>query len=138
MANSGLEIKVDLSKLRLIAQQEPRRVDAWLRGVAQAMTDDVKLKFNTGPGGQTYKRKKRYHIASSPGYPPNVDTGTLRASIKWARGAPLSYRISDGVGYGVYLEYGTSRMVARPFMGPVFTDWASKIERDAGENLNLE
>lgn len=138
MANTGLEIKVDLSKLRQIAQQEPARVDAWMRGVAQTITDDVKLSFGSGPGGRTYKRKKRYHIASSPGYAPNVDTGTLRASIKWKPTGKLKYQISDGVHYGVYLEYGTSRMAARPFMGPVFTDWGGKIEKDARENLNLE
>jgi HK97 gp10 family phage protein len=135
---SDLKITVDVSGLQRIIQQEPKRVDAWLRSVATEMVSDIKLSFNSGPKGREYKRRKKYHVASAPGHPPNVDTGTLRASIKSTPAGHLKYHISDGVHYGTFLEHGTARMAARPFMAPVFHNWEQKIERDAKENLNLE
>jgi HK97 gp10 family phage protein len=134
----SLDIKVDTSGLERIIQQEPGRVDKWLRGVAMQMVGDVKLKFNSGPRGRAYKRGKKFHIASSPGYPPNVDTGTLRATINHNPAGHLTYHITAGTNYAAYLEYGTTKMAARPFMGPVFTAWNQKIEADAKEKLDLE
>jgi len=134
----SLEIKVDTKGLERLIQQSPRQVDAWLRGVATQMVGDIKLSFDTGPGGRTYTRKRKVHVASSPNNPPNVDTGTLRASIKMAPSGHLAYKISDGVDYGRDLEYGKARMAARPFMGPVFDAWGKKIEADAKKELNLE
>lgn len=140
----SLEIKVDTKGLERIIQQEPQRVDRWLRGVASEMVSDIKLRFNTGPAGRTYdrgpnnKRGKRYHVASSPGYSPNSDTGALKASIRQTPAGHLKYHISASGIYAQYLEQGTARMAARPYMGPVFIDWQGKIEKDAKENLNLE
>jgi hypothetical protein len=140
----SLKVTVDTKGLERVIQQEPGRVDKWLRGVAQQMVGDIKLSFNSGPAGRTYKRGPKNkrgaktHVASSPGYAPNVDIGTLRASIKAAPAGHLAYQISDGVNYGTWLEHGTARMAARPFMGPVFAAWEKKIEQDARENLDLE
>ena len=134
----SLEIKVDTKGLERLIQQSPRKVDAWLRGVATQMVGDIKLSFGTGPGGRAHKRGGKWHIASRPGNPPNVDTGTLRASITMASSGHLAYRISDGVDYGRDLEYGKVRVAARPFMGPMFDAWGKKIEADAKKELNLE
>ena len=135
---SSLNITVDTSGMERLIQQEPQRVDRWLRGVAAVMVSDVKTMFNTGPGGRSYRRGKKWHVASSPSHPPNVDTGTLRASIRSIPAGRLTYHIAAGTHYAPYLEYGTAKMAARPYMGPVFASWAKKIERDAKENLDLE
>lgn len=113
----------DTRKLQRLAQQSPQMLDAALRGVAEEMTGDIKLSFGTSPAGRTYTRGSVTHVASQPGYPPNVDTGTLRASMRWAKAGRLTYHIMDGVEYGVMLEFGTSRMAARPFIVPAFEDW---------------
>jgi hypothetical protein len=136
----SLEVKVDVSGLQRVIANEPKRVDAWLRGVAITMVGDIKLSFNTGPAGRSYKRgKSRYHIASSPGNPPNSDTGALVGSIRQAAAGNLTYHIQSSGDYGPLLEYGTSKMSPRKFMGPVFDDWrGSKIEDDAKKNLDLE
>lgn len=55
-----------------------------------------------------------------------VDTGALRASIHVAKDGKLSRIIGDGVEYGVYQEFGTSRMPGRPWLGP-----AMESQRDA-------
>lgn len=134
----SLEIKVDTKGLERIIQQEPQRVDRWLRGVAEQMVGDIKLSFGTGPAGRRYKRDGKYHVASSAGNPPNSDSGNLTGTIKSKSAGRLTYHISAGTGYDRLLEYGTRKMAARPFMGPVFAEWQGKIEKDAKENLNLE
>ena len=52
-----------------------------------------------------------------------VDTGNLRNSITTVtqgdgRHATFTASIGPTANYGVHLEYGTSRMAPRPFMGP--------------------
>lgn len=52
---------------------------------------------------------------------PNVRTGRLRASITWRLGTDglSSYAdVGTAVEYSVYVEMGTSRMAARPFLRP--------------------
>lgn len=60
----------------------------------------------------------KHHIPSAPGQPPNEDTGTLRRNITVTQLGPLHVRIASEAPYSAFLEYGTSRMHARPFMGP--------------------
>jgi HK97 gp10 family phage protein len=58
------------------------------------------------------------HVASKPGEPPNEDTGHLRTNIKVTQTAPLRVEVSSNARYSAALELGTSKMAARPFMGP--------------------
>jgi HK97 gp10 family phage protein len=47
-----------------------------------------------------------------------IDTGRLRMSIHFSKISEYKYKVEDGVKYGVYQEFGTSRMPAHPFMIP--------------------
>ena len=47
-----------------------------------------------------------------------VDTGALRNSISTDTPTVLSAEIGPTVNYGLYVEMGTSRMAAQPYMGP--------------------
>lgn len=58
------------------------------------------------------------HIPSLPGEPPNEDTGVLRTNIETTQIAPLQVEVSSNAPYAVALEFGTSKMAARPYMGP--------------------
>lgn len=58
------------------------------------------------------------HVPSLPGQPPNEDTGVLRTNIEVERVAPLRVHVISGAPYAAHLERGTSRMAARPYMGP--------------------
>jgi HK97 gp10 family phage protein len=60
----------------------------------------------------------RNHVPSLPGEPPNEDTGTLRTHIETTQPAPLRVEVSSNAPYAVELEFGTSKMAARPYMGP--------------------
>ncbi|MGD7788213.1 HK97-gp10 family putative phage morphogenesis protein [Propionibacteriaceae bacterium Y1700] len=46
-----------------------------------------------------------------------VDTGALRSSIS-TDVQTLAAEVGPTVNYGAHLEYGTSRMAPRPYMGP--------------------
>jgi HK97 gp10 family phage protein len=60
----------------------------------------------------------RNHVPSLPGEPPNEDTGTLRTHIETTQPAPLRVEVRSNAPYAVELEFGTSKMAARPYMGP--------------------
>lgn len=58
---------------------------------------------------------------SAPGTGPAVQTGRLRGSITWRLGddAVSPYvDVGTAVSYAAYVELGTSRMGARPFLRP--------------------
>ena len=72
------------------------------------------------------------HKASAPGETPAVDTGVLVNSINtelvssseseaWAQ-------VGTGVEYAEWLEFGTSKMAARPFMRPGYDNNEAKIK----------
>jgi hypothetical protein len=130
------DVKIDVSGFDRLLSNEPDQLDTWLRGVGNAMVTDIQLSFGTSPGGRTYKRGKITHIASRPGHPPNVDIGTLRATIRLRRKAALHYEITDGVEHGILLEEGTQTIAPRPFMGPVFIRYRTEIEKRA-DDLDL-
>ena len=47
-----------------------------------------------------------------------VDTGLLRNSINHRRRGEAFFEVESPVHYSVFQEYGTSRMVAQPYMTP--------------------
>ena len=76
------------------------------------------------------KGKGSFRTRSAPGQPPAVDTGTLRNSVQskpqYIAGTGMTSIVLTGLVAGVnkdariprWLEYGTSRMKARPFIAP--------------------
>lgn len=63
-------------------------------------------------------RQLRKHIASEPGQPPHVKTGRLRESFEVTTISDGRVLVGPEAYYGYMLEHGTSKMKARPFMGP--------------------
>lgn len=68
--------------------------------------------------------KKVLHYPSLPNNPPAVDTGTLRRSITFdveTDEGKVTGRVGSTIldpPYGAYLEFGTSRMIQRPWLRP--------------------
>jgi HK97 gp10 family phage protein len=58
-----------------------------------------------------------------------VDTGALINSLgaNSKMIAELTYRLQDGVEYGVFQELGTSKMTARPFLKPAIEEFRQKF-----------
>ncbi len=70
------------------------------------------------------------HVASSPGEVPNNDTGDLAGRIYNARVGKLKVEVSSNARHSEPLEFGTSKMAARPFMAP-----AANAKRREAEKL---
>jgi HK97 gp10 family phage protein len=60
----------------------------------------------------------REHVPSAPGEPPNQDTGVLANNIETVSVSPLKVEVSSNAPYAAALEFGTSKMGARPYMKP--------------------
>lgn len=58
------------------------------------------------------------HEPSRPGQPPSNDTGVLTGNIEVVQKSPTLVEVSSNAPYSKPLEFGTSRMDARPFMAP--------------------
>lgn len=58
------------------------------------------------------------HVPSSPGEPPNRDTGNLQAHIEAVNVRPLVAEVRSEAEYAGDLEFGTSKVAARPYMRP--------------------
>lgn len=64
-----------------------------------------------------------------------VDTGRLRASITHEvekKGDEVMGRVGTNVVYGVFQEYGSSKMAAHPFLRPALESNKGKIKRLLG------
>ena len=72
------------------------------------------------------------HKASAPGETPAVDTGVLVNSIKTelvsSSDSEAWVQVGTGVEYAEWLEFGTSKMAARPFMRPAYDNNEAKIK----------
>lgn len=132
-----MTVRVNKRKLEQLIQTTPGRANQLLRGAATEIVGDIVLSFGTSPDGETYQRGSVTHVASQEGYPPNVDTGALRASMRWAEESPLRMVIHDGVIYGILLEQGTERMAARPFITPVFEQWRQRKFREFAQAFGV-
>jgi HK97 gp10 family phage protein len=76
--------------------------------------------------GRTYGK----HTASAPGNPPNTDTGRLVSSIKFDVKTDSEGTVGvvgTNLFYGPMLEFGTSKMKARPWLGPAFNRHAPDV-----------
>ena len=69
---------------------------------------------------------------SAPGEPPHVDTGHLSGRcIFWRMrdDGTLAVEVGVNVKYGIWLELGTSRMAARPYLRSTFLEMLPTIGR---------
>lgn len=69
------------------------------------------------------------HVASTAPNPPNNDTGTLADGIVNQKTGPLTAETSSNADYGAALEFGTSKMAARPYMAPAAEKTRPKAQR---------
>jgi HK97 gp10 family phage protein len=72
----------------------------------------------------------KFHVPSKPGEPPNNDTGVLAGNIETNKIRLLQVEVSSNAPYSKDLEFGTSRIAARPFMAP-----AANAKRPAVKKL---
>jgi len=91
---------------------------------------------NTPQTGRKYRRGKSggIHIASSPGNPPAIDSGELLRSIVYdVRDMEVEIGNEAGAPYGRFLEEGTKKMEARPWLAPAVEKHKDPIINSVGK-----
>ena len=111
------DFKADTKKIDQIINNDTKR-DMLIRATAQQAAGNMQMSMTNSPAtGKTYRRGSKTHIASSPGNPPRVDMGTLRASILPVKIASKKHAIRTSVLHGFETEFGVG-MAPRPWMRP--------------------
>lgn len=68
------------------------------------------------------------HQASAPGEPPAIDTGELVQSITFqVKDNGTVGEVGSDKKHGLYMEYGTSKILPRPWLKPAFENSRDKI-----------
>lgn len=102
------------ARLRKMRERTPQAVLAALYVAGQKIEIDAEISITSGSiSGDG-------HVPSRPGEPPNADTRQLDTSIDThivAQNPPTVHIISNAP-YSAALEFGTTKMAARPFMKP--------------------
>ncbi len=96
---------------------------------------DSQLVKNLHRAAITYKNEVKRVLsesppASAPGEPPHRDTGRLRASISHeVDESAKTARVGTNVKYGKFLELGTSKMAARPYLRPTWDRLQEQLKK---------
>ncbi len=88
-----------------------------LFAAGELLATEAQTSITRGSAGGT-SGGKHQHIPSRPGEPPHNFTGHLANSIEVTQPNPLLVRVTSQAPYSAALEFGTSKMEARPFMRP--------------------
>ena len=119
---SGDDIEVDMSEVEALA------------------ADLGKASFEVSKRASQVVRKTAFDMEAQAKKLSPFDTGTLRNSISTTIGlGGLTAEVGPTVNYGIYLEYGTRRMPAQPYMSPaaetVTPAFIEAIEQLGGDML---
>jgi len=119
------------ARLKRMAQKTPQQVTRALYAAGQILEIDAERSITAG------SISGAGHIPSAPGQPPNADTRTLDSNIETEIGGPGVVTVTSKAPYSAALEYGTSRMAARPFMRPATERNRKKVVQMVGEAVNI-
>ena len=101
----------------------------WETGQLAALRADLgKAGVETTRKAGQVVRKSAADTESAAKQQAPVDTGALRNSIGVTMQGPLSAEIGPTVSYGIFLEWGTHKMAAQPYMGPALDRIAPGFE----------
>lgn len=101
-----------------------------LTKIGVELTGHVQRKLSEPGSGRVYHRGSVEHRASAPGEPPAVDRGLYRSRWAWlVQKIAGVWQVAVGTDdeRGPWLEYGTSRMAARPHLRPVVETYRNRI-----------
>ena len=121
------KVLASLKKLNVTMLPDLQEV---IKGGAQTIrTEAINLIQKGAKSGRVYKRynPSRTHTASAPGQAPASDTGNLVRNIKVVQVNQDVTQVKSEARYSKELEYGTSKMRARPFMFPAYKMSQDKI-----------
>lgn len=102
-----------------------------LEGATMTHQFAVQLISQGGRSGKLYKRWKgeKFHQASAPGEPPKSDKGVLLQNLTIEKEGTEGYTVGSrkGAPWGFWLQFGTAKMGARPWLDVAFNKMMSSF-----------
>ena len=120
----GIQVKnlnVALKKFDTLKKDLETPFREVIAGGAQLIRGQAIRSIQTGPkSGRIYEKynPRRTHRASAPGQAPASDTGNLVSQIRVREENKDLIKVESNALYSSFLEFGTSKMLARPFLFP--------------------
>ena len=127
-----------LKNLRLLQNGLDKELTNVLRGGGQLIRGEAIRSIQTGPkSGRTYEKynPRRTHKASAPGQAPASYTGNLVSQIMSVADGKNTL-VESRAEYSKFLEFGTSKMLPRPFLFPASEKSTKKIVQVLIQKLN--
>ena len=127
-----------LKNLRLLQNGLDKELTNVLRGGGQLIRGEAIRSIQSGPkSGRTYEKynPRRTHKASAPGQAPASDTGNLVSQIMSVADGKDTL-VESRAEYSKFLEFGTSKMLPRPFLFPASEKSTKKIVQVLIQKLN--
>lgn len=126
---------LDKPKHKQVTVQYERAVRSLIGQAGNLVRNTAVNSINQGAkSGVIYEKynPRRTHKASAAGEAPATDTGYLVGNINIVEDADgLGVSVESRAEYSQALEFGTSKMGARPFLQPALEENKSKIKRIA-------
>lgn len=129
------ELMADLKRLGAISEEAV--VDT-INDIAMDTQQEAVRGIQRGPAsGRTYKRGTVTHTASAPGQFPMSDTGRLASNVEFeiATKSRKVAVVGTNIAYGPHLEFGTSKMAARPWLMPSFRKASEGVDKELKAKL---
>lgn len=125
--------KKHADRLKRMVARTPRQVAAALYAAGQEIELEAERSIVAG------SISGKGHVASAPGQPPNADTRDLDSKIETeiVMQSPPTVDVRAYSEHAVFLEYGTSRMVERPFMRPAVAKKRKVAAKLVGDALSI-
>ena len=129
----GIQVKnlnVALKKFDTLKKDLETPFREVIAGGAQLIRGQAIRSIQTGPkSGRIYEKynPRRTHRSSAPGQAPASDTGNLVSQIRVREENKDLIKVESNALYSSFLEFGTSKMLARPFLFPATERSRKKI-----------
>jgi|TARA_R100000455_G_C6273261_1_gene130650 HK97 gp10 family phage protein len=133
MAKVSLRI-VRKSRHRAVLSEYKKNVTTYLVRAGNLVLNTAKTSIQSG--NKSGVMRPSGTRSSAAGEPPQADTGYLAQNIVLAIDSDgMGVGVESRAEYSVFLEFGTSKMAARPFMFPALEQNKKKIRRIANEMI---
>ena len=119
-----------MASLKILEQDLEKPFREVIAGGAQLIRGEAIKSIQTGAkSGRIYEKynPRRTHRASAPGQAPASDTGNLVRNIAVKMESRDQVAVVSSAPYSQFLEFGTSKMLPRPFLFPATQRSKKKI-----------
>jgi len=152
MKNNWSTFKIDTSKLDAFTHKMGARMDQQNKVIKKRITAATNMIWRVAHQKRPYI-SKQHMKAEGRSFPVSDPYAKAGVAVAYNNGGALQASVTQnviskglfkhqgeirasGVSYMGYIEYGTSKMAARPFMRPAITLTADAIKRSMGLKIN--